>query len=96
MNSIAITNNEENQRFETRVGDELAFVEYRWHMGNIAFMHTYVPDVGRGQGLASALAKYVLEFAKHQKLKILVYCPYIAQYIKRHPEYESLIHNTHG
>jgi uncharacterized protein len=96
MKGILITNNDENLRFETRVGDEIAFVEYRWHHGDIAFMHTYVPVEGQGQGIASALAKHVLDYAKGHQLKILVYCPYIAQYIKRHPEYEPLIHHMHG
>lgn len=96
MESFTITNNEENLRFETPVGQDLAFVEYRWHKGDIAFMHTYVPDEGRGLGVAAALAKYVLDYARNRKLKILVYCPYIAQYIKRHPEYETLITTLHG
>jgi predicted GNAT family acetyltransferase len=96
MENFMITNNEKNLRFETPVGQDLAFVEYRWHYGDIAFMHTYVPDAGRGTGVASALAKHVLEYARERKLKILVYCPYIAQYIKRHPEYETLITTLHG
>jgi predicted GNAT family acetyltransferase len=86
-----IVNNEDEMRFESRVGDSYAFVEYRWYKGDIAFTHTFVPTVARGTGLSSALAKYALDYAKERNLKIMIYCPFIAKYIKEHPEYRDLI-----
>lgn len=87
---VSITMNEQLQRFETSVGDEFAYVDYRWYQGDLALMHTFVPPEGRGGGLAMMLAKHVLEYAKEKKLQIMVYCPVIAKYIKMHPEYEYL------
>lgn len=91
MNEISVTMNEAAQRFETPVGDELAYLDYRWYKKNIAFMHTFVPETGRGKGYSSALAKYALEYARSRKLKIMIYCPFVAKYIKQHPEYNDLI-----
>jgi uncharacterized protein len=54
-------------------------------------MHTFVPDIARSKGISSALAKFALEYVKEQNLKLMVYCPVIAKYIKQHPEYEPLI-----
>lgn len=91
MSEFKIDNNEDEMRFESPVGDDFAFVEYRWYKGDIAFTHTYVPESARGKGLSHALAKYALDYAKERNLKIMIYCPFIAKYIKLHPEYEALI-----
>ncbi|MCY1382812.1 GCN5-related N-acetyl-transferase [compost metagenome] len=57
-------------------------------------MHTIVPPELEGKGIASTLAKYVLEYAKDNTLKVKPYCPFINAYIDRHPEYQenSLFH----
>ncbi|MBX2924048.1 MAG: N-acetyltransferase [Chitinophagaceae bacterium] len=44
-----------------------------------------------GKGIGSALAKHVLEYAKAKQLKIIVYCPFIQMYMRRHPEYNELL-----
>ena len=86
-----IINNKKLSRFETEINGEFAYVEYRFYKDDIALMHTFVPESARGKGISSALAKFSLEYVKEQKLKRLVYCPFIAKYIKQHPEYEPLI-----
>lgn len=91
MEEFVIINNEKRLRFETKIETEFGYIDYRWYKGDNAFMHTFVPVEGRGKGISSALAKFALEFAKEKKLKIMVYCPFIAKYIKEHPEYEPLI-----
>jgi predicted GNAT family acetyltransferase len=58
-------------------------------------MHTFVPEALRNQGIAAALAKYALEYVKTQNLKLMVYCPSVAKYIKLHPEYETLINKQY-
>ncbi|MDB5199323.1 MAG: N-acetyltransferase [Chitinophagaceae bacterium] len=86
-----ITNNIKQSRFETQIDGEFAYVDYRFYKDDIALMHTFVPEIGRGKGISSTLAKFALEYVKEQNLKLMVYCPFIAKYIKLHPEYESLI-----
>ena len=86
-----ITNNEKLSRFETEINGEFAFLDYRFYKGNFALVHTFVPEPARGKGIAPALAKFALEYAKEQNLKIMIYCPYVSKYMKRHPEYEPLV-----
>jgi predicted GNAT family acetyltransferase len=86
-----IVNNKERSRFEVLLNTEYAFVDYRWHNKNLAIMHTEVPKEYEGKGIAAVIVKYVLEYAKKEGVKILVYCPYTAMYIKRHPEYNELV-----
>ena len=90
-NEIQISNNEINQRFETNVANQIAFLEYRWYKGDLALMHTLVPEQLAGKGLGSALAKFALEYAKERKLQIMVYCPFVGKYLKTHPEYDFLV-----
>jgi len=89
---IKISNNEQNLHFETKLdGGEYAFVEYRWHKEALVLMHTLVPEGHEGKGIAGALAKFALEYAKEKKLPLMVYCPYVRAYMKRHPEYDNLL-----
>ena len=89
MANYDITNNTQNMRFELRLGDQVAFLEYRMKKGNLALMHTEVPGVLEGQGLGSALAKYAFKYAEENKLPVLVYCPFVTTFLKRHPEYDK-------
>lgn len=91
---ISIIDNEQRQQFQATVDGELAFLEYRWHKGLLALMHTEVPKALEGKGLASALAKFAFEFAIAKKVQVLVYCPFVATYLKRHPEYNYLVHHS--
>ena len=52
----------------------------------ITFTHAEVDDAYEGQGLGSTLASYVLDAARDRKLEVFPACPFIAEYIKRHPD----------
>ena len=83
---INIRNNEQQMRFEMQEGDDIAFLEYRFYKKDIALMHTLVPENMEGKGIASALAAFAFNYAKENKKLVMVYCPFVATYIKRHPE----------
>ena len=83
--------NEALQRFETTVDGHTAVVTFERFAGGIAYTHTIVPEALAGRGIASALAKHVLEYAQHQNLKVRPDCPYIRAYIGKHPEYQPLV-----
>lgn len=91
MENYTITNNEKEHRFETLVDGELAILEYRFYKGDIAMMHTFVPEKLGSKGVASALAKFALEHAKTNKLPVMVYCPFVGAFLKKHPEYNVLL-----
>ena len=95
MNKVLVTNNEIQQQFEISMDGELATLQYRFYKTDIALMHTEVPEKLSGRGLASALAKYGLEWAKEHNKKVMVYCPFVASYLKKHPEYNFLIDKSY-
>lgn len=57
----------------------------------IIFTHTEVPKALEGTGLGSMLAKAALNYAKDHQLKVMPLCPFMAGYIKRHPEWKELL-----
>jgi uncharacterized protein len=88
---LAVSNNTEQKQFEVHVNGETAVLQYRFHEGAIWLMHTEVPKDLEGKGIASALAHYGLEWAKDNNMKAKVLCPFVAIYLKRHPEYNAYV-----
>jgi predicted GNAT family acetyltransferase len=95
MNSFEITNNEKEMQFQIHAEGEIASLQYRFYKSDIALMHTDVPDALSGKGMASALAHHALEWAKEHKKKIMVYCPFVASYLKKNPQYEELVDKSY-
>jgi uncharacterized protein len=91
METLNIINNEQRQQFQLEVEGELASLEYRLHDGQIVLMHTEVPQTLGGRGIGSALAEYALNYARANHLPAKVYCPFVATYVKRHPEYQDIV-----
>lgn len=70
----------------------MAVLEYRMGRGNrIALTHTGVPKEMEGKGIASALARTALDYARANGLKVLPLCAFVQTYLKRHPEFMDLV-----
>ncbi|UYM03509.1 GNAT family N-acetyltransferase [Solicola gregarius] len=82
----------ERSRFEIIVDGRLAgFAEYQLGDGVITFTHTEIGDEYAGQGLGSTLVRTALDDVRARGLSVRPLCPYVAAYIKRHPEYADLV-----
>jgi uncharacterized protein len=80
------------RRFELHVDGELAgIVTYQTGPGRIVFVHTEVMPAFEGHGVGGRLAKAVLDVARERGLRVVARCPFIAEYIRRHPDYEDLL-----
>jgi predicted GNAT family acetyltransferase len=87
-----VFNNSDQQRFEVRLDDgSVAFADYRLLHGKIMFPHTVVPPAHEGQGLASALARASLDWAREQGWQVIPACAFYAGYMKRHAETHDLL-----
>ena len=93
-NDLEIQNNEAGQQFEANVDGDLAFVEYRRSGNKLVLVHTEVPEALEGHGIGSRLAHAALEYARAQHLGVVPLCPFVTSYIRRHPEYQDLVHPT--
>ena len=88
---ISVTNNINQQQFEVHAEGELAVLQYRFHDKLLWLMHTEVPAKLEGHGIASLLAHDALEWAKANDIRVKVLCPFVAVYLKRHPEYNVIV-----
>lgn len=89
--SYDVTNNEKQSRYETTVDGKSAFAAYNRNGDTITFTHTEVPPELEGRGIAGAIVKHALDEARSQKLGVVAACAYVAQYVRRHPEYQDLL-----
>lgn len=78
-------------RFELQIGGNIAVLEYSLQGDTITFTHTGVPGELEGRGIGSQLARAGLEYAREKVLKVVPVCWFVAGYIERHTEYQSLI-----
>lgn len=90
--SYDIRNNEEESQFETTVDGHVALAAYDLEDPNrIVFTHTEVPESLSGRGIAGAIVKYGLDYAREKNLTVVPQCSYVAAFVKRHSEYADLL-----
>lgn len=90
--TLDVVMNDEAHRFEVTLGGEVAFAEYRLQGDSILLPHTVVPDAFAGKGVGSLLAETALTYARDHGLKVKPTCPFMAGYIKKHVEWQALVH----
>ena len=88
---MQIKKNEAARRFETEVDGKLSVLQYRMMGQSIVFTHTEVPPELEGRGIASALTKAGLEYARVQRFKVVPQCPFVREYLVKHSEYGDLV-----
>lgn len=87
-----IVHNATSQRFEMALEGRTAFLSYQildddtWD-----YCHTIVPKELGGRGLGSQLVKFALDYAQNEQKKIIASCSFVANYMDKHPEYQSLL-----
>ncbi len=89
LNALQTTINNDENRFEIRIGDDVALIEYLIQGHTITMTHTEVPVAFEGKGVAGKLAKFALDWAKTEGYKVNPLCPYVKGYIAKNPEYEE-------
>lgn len=91
---IELIDNTDKSRFEVEIEDKMAIMDYKKKDNKLYILHTEVPKEFEGKGIASAMVKKVLNLIKEKDMKLVSLCPFVSGYIKRHPEYKSLVANA--
>ena len=92
MASVQIFDNPAEERYEAQVDGAVAgTASYVLEPGRITFLHTEVDPAYAGRGIGSLMAKDALEDVRAKKLRVVARCPFIARYIREHPEYGDLL-----
>ena len=87
----AVTHEQSLDRFTVHLDGATALLMYNQQGDTIVFTHAEVPPAIEGEGIGGLLAKAGLEYAQLNNLKVVPRCPFVASYMKQHPEYEDLM-----
>ena len=91
MDDLHVEDRPERRRYELRRGEELiGFADYRPREGGITITHTEVLDEYEGSGFGTHLARAALDDARVRGLEVDPLCPFVAHFMRLHPEYERL------
>ncbi len=90
--SVRVVDNAGAGRYEISVDGVLAgFSTYRDRRDARVVLHTEVFPEFEGHGLAGELARGALADIRGRGLRVVPRCPYVARFIKEHPEYSDLV-----
>ena len=87
----AVSHDPARGRFEINTDAGTGVLAYTRQNDVLEIMHTEVPDASEGRGYGAALAEAALEFARREGARVIPSCPFVASYIKRHPQYADLV-----
>lgn len=88
---IDMVENKERKRFEAEVEGQIAFIEYIRAKNAVYLTHTEVPTALEGKGVGSALVIAVLNTMETEAHQIAPLCPFVAAYIRKHPQWKTLL-----
>ncbi|NDY94635.1 GNAT family N-acetyltransferase [Wenzhouxiangella limi] len=77
--------------FRTIVEDHACELHYSFDDDIVSFDSVRVPDAVGGRGIAGRLTRHALDWARAQDLSVRPACPYVATWIKRHPDYADRV-----
>lgn len=86
-----VRDNKAEHEFELVVEGHRAIAAYQIEGDTIVFTHTIVPKAIEGRGVASRLIRGALDQVRDRGLKVIPQCPFVAAYIKRHPDTQDLL-----
>jgi predicted GNAT family acetyltransferase len=89
---IRVIDNPEESRYEISVdGTRAGFAVYRLAPDVVTFIHTEInPEIER-RGLGTQLVREALDDARARGLAVRPVCPFVADFIERHPDYADLV-----
>ena len=92
MPEIEVRDNRSELRYEALAGgDLLGQIRYRIEPGLVVLVHTDVAPAAEGKGVGSRLVEGALTDIRSRGLRVVPICPFVADYIRRHPEHADLV-----
>ena len=97
LTDSAIHDNRHQHRFELETDGKLSFVVYQAiDDDTLALVHTEVDPELSGKGIGTRLVEGVLNYVEHHNLKIVPLCPFVAAYLKRHPDWNRVVSSEYS
>lgn len=84
--AVHVQHRPDRRRFTADVGGDDAVLAYEeLPGGTLDLQHTVVPPEARGEGVADALVRAAVAYARGHHVKLVPTCPYVAAWLERHP-----------
>jgi predicted GNAT family acetyltransferase len=88
---LKVADNAGARRYELTVdGNDVGFVDYHLRDGVMILAYVEIDPAFGGRGYGGRLTAAVLDDCRTRGLKVVPECPFIARYMREHPEYEDL------
>jgi len=87
----SVRDNPQRRRYELDVEGGVAFIDYRRNDGIVTMIHAEVPHALRGGGVGSELVRGALALVRRHGDRVVPACPFVAYYVRRHPEVHDLL-----
>jgi predicted GNAT family acetyltransferase len=92
MNDVTVRDNPAELRYEAVAnGELLGEIRYRTEPGVVVLVHTEVAPSAEGIGIGSRLVEEALDDIRARGLHVVPLCPFVAAYIRRHPDHADLV-----
>jgi predicted GNAT family acetyltransferase len=79
-------------RYEIRrAGELLGLIRYVREPGTVVLVHTEVEPAAEGAGVGSSLVAGALADIRARGLRLVPVCPFVREYLRRHPEWNDLV-----
>jgi predicted GNAT family acetyltransferase len=91
---VTVEHDPEHSRFVVRLPDGEAELLYAPFGDDVLdLQHTEVPPSGHGKGVADALIRAALAYARERGMQVMATCPYAQQWLRRHPAERPVSHS---
>lgn len=94
--TMTVRDHPARRRYELVVDDALAFIDYHREGRIVTITHAEVPPALRGGGIGTALVAGALALVREGGEKVLPLCPFVEDYMRRHPDVHDLLASSGG
>ncbi|MEM1081927.1 MAG: GNAT family N-acetyltransferase [Pseudomonadota bacterium] len=89
--TLAVNHHEAAQRFEAVVEGQRCELNYTLKAPVMSMNRVFVPPPLEGRGIAGVITRYAPDTCIEQGWSVIPRCPYVAAWIRRHPDYQSVV-----
>jgi predicted GNAT family acetyltransferase len=90
--AVEVRKDETTRLYEALIdGQVVGNLAYEIAGGRVSLTHSYVNQDQRHRGVASALARYALEDLSQGQIRAGIYCGFVADYVRDHPEWKDAV-----
>jgi predicted GNAT family acetyltransferase len=92
MDGLVVRDNPPELRYEALLDDRVVgIIRYRTEPGVVVLVHSEIDLHLEGSGVGSGLVRGALADIRERDLRVVPHCPFIIDYLRRHPEEADLV-----